>query len=216
MQFIAYYRVSTQKQGRSGLGLDAQTSAVQDYVSRSGGELVASHTEIESGKKTNRVELQAALAACKAQGATLIVAKLDRLGRNMAFVSALMESGVEFVCCDNPHANKLTIHILAAVAEYEREQISQRTKAALHAARLRGQRLGSPRPHAGSRIANAKQAAKADAFAARVKLIVDDLAAVGVTSLSAIASALNARGISTARGGTWHATTVRNVLARAA
>jgi len=216
MQFIAYYRVSTQKQGRSGLGLDAQTSAVHDYVSRSGGELVASHTEIESGKKTNRVELQAALAACKAQGATLIVAKLDRLGRNMAFVSALMESGVEFVCCDNPHANKLTIHILAAVAEYEREQISQRTKAALHAARLRGVRLGSPRPHAGSAVGNAKQAAKADEFAARVKLIVDDLSAAGVTSLSAIASALNARGISTARGGAWHATTVRNVLARAA
>ena len=127
-----------------------------------------------------------------------------------------MESGVDFVCCDNPHANKLTIHILAAVAEYEREQISQRTKAALHAARLRGVRLGSPRPHAGSAVGNAKQAAKADEFAARVKLIVDDLSAAGVTSLFAIASALNDRGISTARGGTWHATTVRNVLARAA
>jgi len=214
MQFIAYYRVSTQKQGRSGLGLDAQTNAVREYVSRSGGGLVASHTEIESGKKTDRVELQAALAACKAQGATLIVAKLDRLGRNMAFVSALMESGVDFICCDNPHANKLTIHILAAVAEYEREQISQRTRAALHAARLRGVRLGSPRPHAGSALGNAKQAAKANSFAARIRLTVADMQAAGITSLSAIASALNERGISTARGGAWHATTVRNVLAR--
>ena len=124
---IAYYRVSTDKQGKSGLGLEAQRKQVSDYVLSIGGELVGEFLEVESGKKSNRQELQKALKACKKSKATLIVAKLDRLSRTVSMIAGLMDSGAEFVACDNPHANKFTLHILAAVAEYEREMISQKT-----------------------------------------------------------------------------------------
>src|SRR4051812_34693876 len=141
-KWVAYYRVSTQKQGNSGLGLDAQRDAVLGYLNGGDWQLVAEFTEVESGKKNDRPELAKALATCRRIGATLIIAKLDRLARNVAFVSNLMEAGVEFVAVDMPMANKLTVHILAAVAEHEREMISARTKAALAAARARGVRLG--------------------------------------------------------------------------
>src|SRR3954451_12613838 len=143
-RFVAYYRVSTDRQGRSGLGLDAQRAAVADYLNGGNWQLVAEFTEVESGRKNDRPELAKALTACRRIGAPLVIAKLDRLARNVAFVSNLMESGVEFTAVDFPTANRLTIHILAAVAEHEREMISARTKAALAAAKARGTKLGTP------------------------------------------------------------------------
>ena len=142
-KFISYHRVSTTRQGESGLGLEAQQKAVADYLNGGDWELLEEYVETESGKShKNRPELQKALAACKKHKATLIIAKLDRLARNVAFISKLMESGVEFLAVDNPHANKLMVHMLAAFAEHEREQISLRTKAALQAAKARGVQLG--------------------------------------------------------------------------
>src|SRR6266446_5943372 len=127
--FVAYYRVSTSRQGQSGLGVDAQRQAVREYLGgKPNSQQVAEYTEIESGKRSDRPELRAALATCKRHKATLIIAKLDRLARNVAFIANLMESGVEFVAVDNPHASRLMLHMLAAFAEHEREQISIRTK----------------------------------------------------------------------------------------
>ena len=134
-KFVAYFRVSTDRQGKSGLGLAAQREAVMSYLDGGRWALVDEFTEVESGKRNDRPELVKALAACKKQKAKLVIAKLDRLSRNLAFIAALMDSGVEFVAVDNPHANKLTIHILAAVAQHEREMISERTKAAMAAAK---------------------------------------------------------------------------------
>jgi DNA invertase Pin-like site-specific DNA recombinase len=142
-RFVAYYRVSTERQGRSGFGLEAQQAAVASFIN-SGTELVAAFTEIESGKRNERPALAQALEACRRHRAKPVIAKLDRLSRNLAFIAMLMESGVEFVAVDNPHANKLTVHILAAVAQHEREMISQRTKDALAAAKRRGVCLGNP------------------------------------------------------------------------
>ena len=133
-KFIAYFRVSTDRQGKSGLGLEAQREAVLAYLNGGSWTMVAEFTEIESGKHADRPQLAAALAACKKHKAKLVIAKLDRLSRNLAFIATLMDSGVEFVAVDNPHANKLTVHILAAVAQYEREAIAQRTRDALQAA----------------------------------------------------------------------------------
>ena len=138
-RFVAYYRVSTDRQGKSGLGLDAQQAAVLAFINGNA-ELVPEFTEIESGKRVDRPELAKALEVCRRQKAKLVIAKLDRLWRNLAFIATLMKAGVEFVAVDNPHANKLTVHILAAVAQHEREMISERTKAALRAAKARGTR----------------------------------------------------------------------------
>lgn len=143
-EYIAYYRVSTKKQGTSGLGLDAQEASVIHHVNGHG-KLIASYTEVESGKKSERIELAKALRHAERNKATLIVAKLDRLSRNVAFLSALMESKVDFICADMPTANKLTIHIMAAMAEHEGKVISERTKAALTQAKIRGVKLGSHR-----------------------------------------------------------------------
>src|SRR5262245_12406288 len=140
-RFIAYYRVSTDKQGKYGLGLDAQRKAVLDFLDGGKWELVGEFTEIESGKRNDRPELEKALAACKKHRAKLVIAKLDRLSRNVAFIAMLMDRKVDFVCCDNPTAAKFTIHILAAVAEHERDAISARTKAALAAAKANGKKL---------------------------------------------------------------------------
>jgi DNA invertase Pin-like site-specific DNA recombinase len=144
-KFIAYFRVSTDRQGKSGLGLAAQREAVMSYLDGGRWALVDEFTEVESGKRNDRPELVKAFAACKKQRAKLVIAKLDRLSRNLAFIATLMDSGVEFIAVDNPHANKLTIHILAAVAQHEREIISARTSAALKAAKARGKRLGNPK-----------------------------------------------------------------------
>ncbi len=146
MRAVAYYRVSTQRQGASGLGLDAQREAVRVYLAGNGWPPVTEFTEVESGRKNDRPELAKAVAACKLYGAVLVVAKLDRLARNVAFVSALMESGVDFVAVDFPMANRLTVHILAAVAEHEAGMISAWTKAALAAGATGSPRRMVPRP----------------------------------------------------------------------
>src|ERR1700722_4424418 len=141
-KFVAYYRVSTAKQGASGLGLEAQQEAVRSYLNGGHWKMVSEVTEIESGKRNDRPALAKALALCRVHGATLVIAKLDRLARNVNFISNLMEAGVEFTAVDFPQANRLTIHILAAVAEHEAAMISSRTKAALAAAKARGVKLG--------------------------------------------------------------------------
>jgi DNA invertase Pin-like site-specific DNA recombinase len=157
--FIAYYRVSTDRQGASGLGLEAQRAAVLRHIGP--GQLATEYTEVESGKKhTNRPQLLTALQECRRKKATLVIAKLDRLRRNVAFISALMDSGADFVCCDNPHANRLMLHMPAAFAEHEREQISHRTKAALAAAKARGVKLGNPRAIDALEIARAVHIAR--------------------------------------------------------
>jgi DNA invertase Pin-like site-specific DNA recombinase len=208
--FVAYYRVSTDKQGKSGLGLDAQAQAVTQFVSGRG-ELIAEFTEIESGRKNDRPQLLAALAQCRRQRATLVIARLDRLARNVAFISNLMESRVDFVAVDMPEANRLTIHILAAVAEHEREMISKRTKAALQVAKARGVRLGNPNPQPAAQAGLTALLVKTAEYHATVKPLVCNLREQGFT-LSAIAEELTRRHIPTARGGLWYPATVRNIL----
>jgi DNA invertase Pin-like site-specific DNA recombinase len=193
-KFIAYFRVSTDKQGKSGLGLEAQRKAVLDYLDGGRWSLVQEFVEVESGKHNERPQLTAALAACKKHKAKLVIAKLDRLSRNLAFIAALMESGVEFVAVDNPHATKLTVHILAAVAEHEREMISERTRAALRAAKARGTRLGNPQLAKAAKRGTAAVRANARRFAANVLPIIEEIERAGVTSHNAIAAKLNERG----------------------
>lgn len=207
-QFIAYYRVSTERQGRSGLGLDAQREAVGEYVRRSGGALLGGFTEVESGKLSQRPELRLALAECRKRRAVLIIAKLDRLARSVHFISGLMESGAEFVAVDNPHANKLMLHLLAAFAEHEREMISERTKAALAAAKARGVQLGANGKVLAERNRNA-----ADAFAAEIAAEILSHQARGL-SYAAIARVLNQTGAVTCKGGRWHPQTVQRILKR--
>ena len=154
---VAYFRVSTKKQGRSGLGLEGQMAAVAEHARRNDANVLREYTEIESGKKTDRPALIRAMAHAKRARATLVVAKLDRLARNLAFLSALMEAGVEFVACDNPHANRLSVHILAAVAEDEARRIGDRTKAALAAYKARGGKLGASRPECRNLTAEARR-----------------------------------------------------------
>lgn len=233
--FVAYYRVSTDQQGVSGLGLEAQREAVARYVASVRGHLVEEFEEVESGKKNNRPQLAAALAACRLRRAILVIAKLDRLARNVAFISHLMDAGVEFVACDNPNATRLTIHVLAAVAEHEREMISQRTKAALAVvkaaiardggwtARRSGRRitsLGGPNliPGAGARAgayrARRAKSKIADERANDVRPYLDAALTAGCNSLRELARALNARGIPAPRGGEWTATQVSRAMAR--
>lgn len=213
-KFVAYLRVSTDKQGRSGLGLEAQAAAVAAYARMQDGDIVARFIEVESGKRNDRPELANALVACRKQKATLIIAKLDRLARNVAFIANLMESGVDFIAVDMPSATRLTIHILAAVAEHEREMISARTKAALHARKARGGRLGAPDPAIGSAVGVARVKARAAARALNVMPIIDSVRSSGIETLAGIAAALNARGIKSARGGSWHPATVARVIAQ--
>lgn len=175
--FVAYYRVSTDRQGRSGLGLEAQRQSIGNFVDDRKWNLVAEFTEIESGKRKDRPELQKAIAACKRCNARLVIAKLDRLARNVAFIANLMDGCVDFVACDMPEANRLTLHILAAVAEHEREMISERTKAALQAAKARGVRLGSPDPSKGSIKGTAANRKQADQFAANIRPLINDIRA---------------------------------------
>ena len=160
-RFVSYYRVSTAQQGASGLGLEAQREAVSRHVAGAQGVIVAEFQEVESGKKNDRPQIAAALAACRLRHATLVIAKLDRLARNVHFISSLMELGVDFVACDNPHATRLTIHILAAVAEHEREMISQRTIAALGRRQGARRQARQPEPAARRQPGSADRAAGA-------------------------------------------------------
>lgn len=207
-RFVAYYRVSTERQGESGLGLEAQREAVGRFVR--GSSLLAEFTEVESGKRhTNRPELLRAIELSRRQKATLVIAKLDRLARNVHFISGLMETGIEFVAADMPQANRLTIHILAAFAEYEREAISQRTKGALEAAKRRGTRLGNPRW--AESIAGARRAKDPIRPAPQLVEMMHAYRTEGLT-LRAIAMRLNGLGLRTPRGSAWYAGTVRAVL----
>jgi DNA invertase Pin-like site-specific DNA recombinase len=174
-----------------------------DYLNGGAWELVETFTEVESGKRSDRPELRKALEACRRHKATLVIAKLDRLSRNLAFIATLMDSGTDFVAVDNPHATRLTLHILAAVAEHEREMISQRTRAALAAAKARGKRLGNPRLSEASAVGRANHEAATARRDANVLPIIRELQSAGVTSLNAIAAELNRRGVKTARGGRW-------------
>jgi DNA invertase Pin-like site-specific DNA recombinase len=214
-KFVAYFRVSTDKQGRSGLGLDAQREAVLNYLDGGRWSLIQEFVEVESGKQNDRPQLAMALAACKKHKAKLVIAKLDRLSRNLAFIAALMDSGVEFVAVDNPHANKLTVHILAAVAQHERELIAQRTREALQAAKARGKKLGNPKLEVARKLAIGGNRAAAARYAANVLPIIREIQASGVKSLRGVARALTARGIPTARGGSWTPVQVTAILRRA-
>jgi len=208
--YVAYYRDSTDRQGASGLGLDAQRAAVARHLNGQG-QLVAEYTEIESGRRhTNRPQLLAALEECRKRRAVLLIARLDRrLARNVAFIANLMDSGADFVAVDMPQATRLTIHILAAVAEHEREMISKRTKAALAEAKRRGTKLGNPR------IENARPLAAAAHHASRpapeVKKLMNEWREQGKT-LRAIATDLNLLNIRPARGRQWYASSVKNQL----
>jgi len=219
-KFIAYYRVSTKRQGQSGLGLEAQQATVAAYLrSVPNSKLVEEFKEIESGKHKDRPQLLAALASCRVHGAVLLIAKLDRLSRNLAFTSAMMESGVEFICCDNPHANRLTIHLLAAIAEHEALMISERTRAALAAAKRRGIVLGGDRGNCaaiarkGNRASAKVRSSAAQRRASDLLPVIEGIRAAGAASLREIAAGLNSRGIATAQGGQWGAVQVQRVLA---
>lgn len=221
MKVIAYYRVSTASQGRSGLGLEAQRSAVETFCQGRSCQLLSEYTEVESGSRNGRPELAKALHHAKVTGATLVIAKLDRLSRNAAFLLQLQDSGVKFVAADMPEACHLTVGILALVAQQEREAISARTKAALHAARERGTKLGNPNGAAalqragkgnGAAVGALKDAA--DRHAADLAPVIAHLRSEGLTSLPALAKALNERQMRTPRGGQWHPSSVRNLLAR--
>ncbi len=221
MRIVAYYRVSRVTQAVSGLGLAAQEKAIDDLCTARAGKIVATYKEVESGKRAdNRPALAKAIHQAKVTGGTLVIAKLDRLSRNAAFLLNLRDSGVKFVAADMPDANDLTIGIMALVAQQEREAISKRTVEALRAARARGQRLGNPNGAAALR-----RAAKGNVAAIKVvsanaanraedlREIVADIRASGVETLLGIAEELTAREIVTARGGAWHASSVRNLLA---
>jgi DNA invertase Pin-like site-specific DNA recombinase len=218
-KFVCYYRVSTKRQGKSGLGLEAQQHAVREYLNGGDWQIVGEFKEVETGKIAERVELDKAFAACRLHGAKLVIAKLDRLSRNAAFLLGLRDSGVDFVAADMPNANRLTVGIMAVIAEDEAERISARTKAALAAAKRRGVVLGGFRgkvPTGKHRAMSAK--AKQERSAARAADIaptIAELQAAGATSLRAIASGLNERSIPTARGtGEWSAVQVARVLER--
>jgi DNA invertase Pin-like site-specific DNA recombinase len=208
--FIAYYRVSTDKQGRSGLGLEAQQEAVAPYRD----QITHSFTEIESGSDNHRPQLQAAIAMCKSTGATLLIAKIDRLSRDAGFLLTLRSSGLSIMAADMPHVGTLEFGIRAVFAQHEREEISRRTKAALAAAKARGQKLGSPNPRAGGLAVSAHLRARKAATIAKVMPIVRDLQALGMTTTRQIAQALTERGIQTATGATtWHSAQVSRLLA---
>ena len=220
-KFVGYIRVSTDKQGKSGLGIEAQRKAITDYLNGGKWELLAEFIEVESGKHDNRQELQKAMKHCQMTGATLIIAKLDRLSRDSHFIGSVMKSGIEFVACDLPAANKFTIHILAAVAEHEREMISQRTKVALQAAKARGTVLGNPgnlnqsAAEKGRALGVKARQSKADEFANTISPVIQELVGQGM-SLNQIARELNTSGILTATGklGSWTPTAVKNLLGR--
>lgn len=214
-QYIAYCRVSTARQGQSGLGLEAQQATVKAFVENRGA-LVQEFIEVESGKKDARPQLDAALAAAKSTGATLLIAKLDRLSRNVGFIFALRDSGVDFVACDLPEANTLTIGIFAVMAQHERETIAKRTKDALGAKKARGFTLGTP--------ANLTTEARAKGVAAIKKRAADHLPSKQARSMALllrekgqttreIAKALNEGGFTSPKGGAFHATTVLRLLA---
>ena len=205
-KYVAYYRVSTKAQGASGLGLEAQREIVQQHLNGGAWEIIAEFTEMESGKRSDRKrpELRKALDLCEANGAILVVAKLDRLTRNVPFLSRLMESSAKFIACDipdfgNPSQNRFMLQMMANVAEYEANLIGERTKAALKASKARGTVLGSPTPEKGAHLGGDQVKADADAHAADVMTIIEELRKYGCDTLQKLADGLTARGVWTSR-----------------
>jgi DNA invertase Pin-like site-specific DNA recombinase len=235
-KFISYIRVSTEKQGKSGLGLEAQRRLVDDFLNGGCWQLLQEYREVETGKHADRPRLIEALHHAKVTGATLVIAKLDRLSRDLEFIAKLQKSGTKFVCADMPEANELTIHLFAALAQHERKTTSERTKAALgsikrtiedqgsYTSRNRGttiRRLGNPhgaealrRAGKGNTAAIEAVRAAADEHARDILPVIEDIRGAGIVSLKGIARELNSREIRTARGGAWHPATVRNLLRR--
>jgi len=225
MEAIAYHRVSTAQQGRSGLGIEAQQAAVSSFIASQGYDLIASFTEVESGKHDQRPELEKAIHRAEVTGAKLVIAKLDRLSRNASFLYELKAAGVDFIAADMPEVNTLTLGVMIAVAQHEREVISERTKSALRVAKKRleaqGKRLGNPNGAEALRRAGKGNTAavktiqdNADFYAQRLKSVVEDIQAEGNTSYKAIADELNRQHIKTRRGGRWWPTTVKNLIER--
>jgi DNA invertase Pin-like site-specific DNA recombinase len=218
-RYVAYYRVSTQKQGRSGLGLEAQRHAVQEFITATHSTVLAEFKEVESGAHSERPALQEAIRRCRLTRSTLLVAKLDRLSRNAAFLLTLRDSGVRFLAADIPDANELTVGVLAVVAEQERRMISERTKAAMAAARRRGVKLGNPDnlprgTRKGAARATRALQAIAQARAEEVKPIIEQAQREGCETLRELAAHLNELGVTTARGGQWNPIQVSRVLER--
>ncbi len=216
-KYVVYLRVSTARQGRSGLGLEAQRAAVEAFMSANGPRVeLVSYTEIESGKHNDRPQLAKALLHCRRHRATLLVAKIDRLSRNAAFLMNLRDAGVKFVAADLPDLNTLTLGIFASMAQYEREQISTRTKAALAAAAARGVRLGNPSPDFGNRqaaaVATRGNVEAAAAHASSLRHVLADAHAAGHTTLRAVAGFLNDAGVGTRRGCAWTPAAVSRLL----
>ena len=226
-KFVAYLRISTSRQGVSGLGMEGQEQAVKSFAQQQGAEIVATYHEVESGGGKDRPELRKAMSHAKRSKATLVVAKLDRLARNVSFLSDLLESDVEFVACDNPFANQLTVHILSAVAEFELKQISERTKAALGAAKGRGIKLGSARKghwagreearlvgsRKGAKAAGEQHRAAADEAYEDLIPMVSQMRTEG-KSFRDIATTLNDLGHTTRRGKAWTSTQVLRIVNR--
>jgi len=215
-KYVAYYRVSTERQGRSGLGLEAQKRSVEDFLNATGGTLGTEFVEVQSGKDDGRVRLAEALKLCKLTRSTLLIAKLDRLSRDAAFLLTLQKAGTRFVAVDNPDMNETVVGILAVMAQAERKAISERTKAALAAAKRRGVKLGNPRLRPGTE-ATALAASKAASEAAKARAeelrdLIEDARSKGCTSLRTLANHLNDLEIRTPRGGTWAAASVARLL----
>lgn len=220
-KIIPYYRVSTDRQGKSGLGLEGQQAAVEAFARERSAQILASYTEIESGRRSDRAELARALAHARRSRATLVVAKLDRLARNVTFLSTLMDSTVEFLACDNPYANRLTIHILAAVAEDEARRISERTKAALAAYKARGGSLGAARPECRTLTAAARRRGTETGVVVRrrqaleayqdILPLLGELQRQGCT-LRAMAARLDELGHTTRNGKRWNPVQVNRLL----
>jgi DNA invertase Pin-like site-specific DNA recombinase len=220
-RLIAYERVSTARQGASGLGLEAQRQSIDGFAASRGAEVLARFTEVESGKNPNRPQLTAAIQLARLTGATLVIAKLDRLSRNAAFLLALRDSGVKFVAVDMPEANDLTVGIMALVAQAEREAISRRTKEALAVAKARGVKLGNPngaealrRAGKGGVALRAVVACNADRHAQDLAEVVVAIRAQGHKSLRAMAAEMNQRGMMTRRGVSWQVSNMRNLIRR--
>ncbi|MEW5772830.1 MAG: recombinase family protein [Thermodesulfobacteriota bacterium] len=218
-KFVSYLRVSTAKQGKDGYGMEAQRRSIEDFLNGGKWTLLAEYVEVESGRKSQRPQLEAALRHCDLTGATLVIAKMDRLSRDAHFLLGLQRAGVRFLATDNPHANELTVGLLAVIAEDEARRISARTKAALAAAKSRGVKLGNPKgaAHLGNKYQPAATQAtkvKAREDAEKLRATVLGFQAQRVKGLQALADAMNAASIRTPRGGSWYATSVKRLLSR--
>jgi len=219
VKYVAYYRVSTAKQGITGFGMEAQQHAVENFLAGKDAVLINQYREMESGAKNDRPELHKALRKCRLTGATLLIAKLDRLSRNRRFLMDLADSSINFVCCDMPEANNLTVGLLACLADYERQLISERTKAALAAAKARGVKLGNPQlakvRNTDTSHATAAKVANAAARNAEIREVIQELREESPERLSSrvIAGKLNAAGYTTSTGRPWHHQGVLRVLA---